>query len=86
MSAAKQDLFKMAGNDEEQYNSLLSYYRSKIGEFDKERFEWLQRLEEIRLSYEERHQLQWELNKRKEEIMEVQRSLSEAKVMLFEER
>ena len=71
MTSPKEELFRMAANDEEQYNSLLAYYRSKIGEFDRERLEWLAKLEEIRLSYEERHQLQWELAKRKEEVVEV---------------
>jgi coiled-coil domain-containing protein 77 len=76
----------MAANDEEQLHSLLTYYRSKIGEFDRERLEWMTRLEEVRLSYEDRHELQWELGKRREELTEVGSSLTEAKVMLFEER
>lgn len=37
----------MAENDEEAYNSLLAYYRSKIGEFDRERMEWLSKFEEV---------------------------------------
>jgi coiled-coil domain-containing protein 77 len=65
---------------------LLSYYRSKIGEFDKERMEWLAKIEEIRISHEDKHRLEWELLKRKEEIAELQRTLSESKLMLFEER
>jgi coiled-coil domain-containing protein 77 len=76
----------MAANDEDQYNTLLDYYRGKISEFEKERLEWLAKIEEIRISYEDRHKLQWELNKRRDEIAELNRSISEAKVMLFEER
>lgn len=67
-------------------NSLLAYYRSKISEFDRERTEWLAKIEEIRISYEEKHRLEWEGLKRKEEITELQRTLSESKMMLFEER
>lgn len=61
----------MAANDEEQYNTLLAYYRNKIGEFDRERMEWLAKIEEIRISYEDKHRLEWELLKRKEEIGEL---------------
>lgn len=41
----------MSGVDQhlsnEQFTPLLSYYRSKIAEFDKERMEWLAKMEEV---------------------------------------
>ena len=85
-SNATTQLFMMAANDEEQLNSLLAYYRSKIAEFDKERLEWLTKIEELRIQYDDKHRSEWELHKRKEEISDLQRTLSEHKLMLFEER
>ncbi|CAD8045796.1 unnamed protein product [Paramecium primaurelia] len=73
-------------NDPQQYQDLLAYYRSKLGEFEKERFEWLTKLEEIKIQYEDKHQQEWELLKRKQEIKELQQTVGEAKLMLFEER
>lgn len=58
-------------SDPQQYQDLLSYYRSKLSEFEKERFEWLTKLEEIRIQYEDKHQQEWELIKRKQEITEL---------------
>jgi hypothetical protein len=34
----------MAINDEDELNSLLTYYRDRINEFDNERTEWLEKL------------------------------------------
>jgi len=41
----------MALNDEDELNSLLTYYRDRISEFDNERNEWLEKLQEVRLNY-----------------------------------
>ena len=43
-------LFKMACNDEDELNSLLAYYRDRINDFERERTEWLEKLEEVRIS------------------------------------
>jgi len=64
-------MFKMACNDEDELNSLLTYYRERINDFDKERTEWLEKLESVRISQEELHKLNWELQKRKDEIAEL---------------
>ena len=70
----------MALNDEDELNSLLTYYRDRISEFDNERNEWLEKLQEVRLNYvfylkircqEDKHKLEWELQKRKDEIIEL---------------
>ena len=70
----------MALNDEDELNSLLTYYRDRISEFDNERNEWLEKLQEVRLNYvfylkircqEDNHKLEWELQKRKDEIIEL---------------
>ncbi|CAD8159350.1 unnamed protein product [Paramecium octaurelia] len=80
------NLISINPNDPQQYQDLLAYYRSKLGEFEKERFEWLTKLEEIKIQYEDKHQQEWELLKRKQEIKELQQTVGEAKLMLFEER
>lgn len=51
----------MAVNDENEINSLLSYYRDRINDFENERTEWLEKLEKVRLNQEEKHKLEWEL-------------------------
>ena len=79
-------MLKMALNDENEMNSLLSYYRDRLHEFDNERQEWLAKLEEIRYKQDEKHKTEWELKKRKQEISEMQSSLKEAKLNLYEER
>ena len=40
----------MAVNDENEINSLLSYYRDRINDFENERTEWLEKLEKVRLN------------------------------------
>jgi len=57
-------MLKMGCNDEDELNTLLAYYRDRINDIDLERTEWLERIEEIRVSQEEKHRLTWELNKR----------------------
>lgn len=65
---------------------LLEYYRKKIGEFDAEHDDMVQRLEQYRLTYEEQHRVQWEVRQREEEISELQKALSDMQVYLFQER
>jgi coiled-coil domain-containing protein 77 len=76
----------MGCNDEDELNSLLTYYRDRINDFEKERLEWLAKLEEVRYSQEEKHKLEYRLKKKNEEIADLQRSLTEQKVSLFDER
>ena len=64
----------------------MSYYRERINGFDLERKEWLEKLEELRYKQQEKHKSEWELKKRKNEIAELQKSLCDLKVALFEER
>lgn len=79
-------LLPLALNDQSDLNTLLAYYRSRIESFEEERREWLQKMEEIREKQALRHKIEWELKKRREEISELQRTLSEAKIIIFDER
>ncbi len=65
---------------------LLDYYRTRVENFEKERVEWLERLETIRLSQEENHKLEWEVIKRTEEVSELQEALKKHSLGLHEER
>ncbi len=66
--------------------SVLSYYRQRVDEIQKERESWFERLETLRISQEDYHKQEWELRKRNEEIAELQKALSDSHVALFEER
>lgn len=77
---------KMAINDENEANTLMTYYRNRLADFDKERQEWLEKIELSRQSQEEKHKTDWELHKRKDEISELQTTISELKLSLFDER
>ncbi|CAL1542850.1 unnamed protein product [Lymnaea stagnalis] len=65
---------------------LLEYYRKKIAEYDDEHDQLVSKLEEYRVAYEEQHTLQWELRQREEEIVELQKALSDMQIYLFQER
>ncbi|KAH9494548.1 Coiled-coil domain-containing protein 77 [Bulinus truncatus] len=65
---------------------LLEYYRKKIAEYDDEHDQLLSKLEEYRMAYEEQHTMQWELRQREEEIVELQKALSDMQIYLFQER
>ncbi|KRX09587.1 hypothetical protein PPERSA_08619 [Pseudocohnilembus persalinus] len=79
-------LFKMGINDENDLNSLLAYYRDRVNDIDKERTEWLEKLEEVKHKAEQKHKQEWELQKRVDEIAELQKTITELKVSLFDER
>ncbi|PVD24756.1 hypothetical protein C0Q70_15242 [Pomacea canaliculata] len=65
---------------------LLEYYRKKIAEYDDEHDELVSKLEEYKVTYEEQHRMQWELRQREEEIVELQKALSDMQIYLFQER
>ncbi len=79
-------ILPLAISEQSDPNSLLSFYRSRLSSFDEERQEWLRSIELIREKQDLRHKLDWELKKRKEEISDLQRTLSEAKLIIFDER
>ncbi|NXC61364.1 CCD77 protein, partial [Aleadryas rufinucha] len=65
---------------------LLDYYRKKIADFDEEHEELVKRLEKYKQTYDEQHQLQWEVRHLEEEIAELQKALSDMQVYLFQEK
>ncbi|NWX30582.1 CCD77 protein, partial [Notiomystis cincta] len=67
-------------------HELLEYYRKKITDFDEEHEELVKRLEKYKQTYDEQHQLQWEVRHLEEEIGELQKALSDMQVYLFQEK
>ncbi|XP_067683914.1 coiled-coil domain-containing protein 77-like [Haliotis asinina] len=65
---------------------LLEYYRKKIAEYDDEHDQVVCKLEEYKVTYEDQHKMQWELRQREEEIVELQKALSDMQIYLFQER
>ena len=65
---------------------LLAYYRTRIGEFERDLEDAAKHTSAIEVSHEELHRTQWELKVRHEEVAELQRALSDANVYLFDER
>ncbi|XP_064607121.1 coiled-coil domain-containing protein 77-like [Liolophura sinensis] len=66
--------------------SLLEYYRRKVAEFEQEHMEMASKLEEYQVTTEDQHRLQWELRQREEEIVELQKALSDTQTILLKER
>uniref|UniRef100_A0A8C5UDX7 Coiled-coil domain containing 77 n=1 Tax=Malurus cyaneus samueli TaxID=2593467 RepID=A0A8C5UDX7_9PASS len=65
---------------------LLEHYRKKIADFDEEHDELIKKLEKYKQTYDDQHQLQWEVRHLEEEIAELQKALSDMQVYLFQER
>ena len=82
----RERLFNLALNEQSEVNTLMAHYRDRMNGFDREREDWLKKLETVRLSMDQIHKSHWELQKRKEEVSELQRSLGEVKLHLHDER
>lgn len=82
----KQRFFDLALNEENEVNTLLAYYRNRIGRFDNEREDWLDKYNKLRTTQDEAHRQSWELQKRNQETAELRRILEEEKLRLYEER
>lgn len=54
--------------------------------FDRERVDFLHRLDEMAGNSKEKHSLKWDLHKKDEQLMDLQKALSDAHVFLYEER
>jgi len=67
-------------------SELLDYYRQRLDEIEKERGEFMDKLEVFDGSRGLHHQLRVELAKRDTEIRDLQQALSDAHIFLFEER
>ena len=71
---------------QEEKEQLLKYYQDRKEEITKERYKWLQDIGEISNSINIFHQKEWELRKLSDKINEYQLNLSEANLLLINER
>ncbi len=77
--------FKIAQKEEEDLKTLGAFYRDRILAFFGEEEEWLQKFDQMLASKEESHAKAWELQEKREEVADLQRSISETKVSLHNE-
>ena len=77
---------KPANKKEEENQRMTEYYKMKIAEIEKERIEWMTKLEALNQNTQDFYAKEWELRKLTDEITELQQSLSEANIALNQER
>ena len=65
---------------------LIDYYRMRVENFEKERIEYMSRLNDLKIKNEELHKTEWELKRRQEEQIELEQALYEANITLNNER
>lgn len=86
MSEAKDELYRIGLNDDSEVNPLTAYYRHRINRFEQERLETIKHIERIKVSVEEKHRAEWDIQRSKEIVAELQKSLSDARTKLYDER
>jgi predicted site-specific integrase-resolvase len=86
MSEAKDELYRIGLNDDSEVNPLTAYYRHRINRFEQERLETIKHIERIKVSVEEKHRAEWDIQRSKEVVAELQKSLSDARTKLYDER
>ena len=77
---------KPMNKKEEENQRMIEYYKMKIAEIEKERIEWMTKLEGLNQNTQDFYTKEWELRKLTDEITELQQSLSEANIALNQER
>lgn len=55
---------------------ILAYYRGRVESFEKDRVQWYQKLEHIRVKHDYVHKIEWELKKRQDEKAELERAMN----------
>ena len=70
----------------EEKDQLFKYYQDRKEQITKERYKWLQDIDEISNSINSFHEKEWELRKLSDKISVLQLDLSEANLALINER
>ena len=65
---------------------LLAFYRAKVAAHEAERRDVAARVDAAEAQLGELHRLRWEAREREEEVRELQRALSDARLALLDER
>ena len=71
---------------QEEKDQLFNYYQDRKEEITKERYKWLQDIDEISNSINSFHEKEWELRKLSDKINVLQLNLSESNLALINER
>jgi hypothetical protein len=66
--------------------AFLTYLRHRADSMERERQEWLAKLNWIRVKQDTTHKQAWELRTRQSEVGELQKQLDEAQLVLYNER
>ena len=77
-------IMRMGVNQETELNSLLTFYRNKIEDCNRERQEWIAKYDECKFDADLKHKLQWENRHLKDKIEELERALSHHKTALYD--
>ena len=72
--------------DEAQLLELLSYYRHKVDNQERERVEWLAEIEQMRFNIDEVHAKEAAILQQKMEIAELQKALSDSHLAIYDEK
>lgn len=67
-------------------SSLLDYYRIKLSLYDKERLDWISRLEKLNIRMQDRRSLQLEINSKIDEIVKLKEEKKELENVINKER
>lgn len=78
--------YKIAAKEENEAKALLLYYRDKIITLDAEIHEWAQKLNQMDAAKDETFKQAKELQAKREEVADLQRSISESKLSFQNER
>lgn len=81
-----EDIRSLAAVDPQNYGGLLAFYREKIRLMENERIESISQFENLKGNQKERHEMEWENFRLKNELKELQLTLSETKLNFFEEK
>jgi len=72
--------------DNRDLSSLLDYYRIRLSSYDKERLDWIGRLERLNIRIQDRHMLQLELKSKLDEIVKLKEEKKELTNVINKER
>jgi coiled-coil domain-containing protein 77 len=81
-----EDIKQLAAVDPQNYGGLLAFYREKIRLMENERIDSISQFETLKGDQKERHQMEWENFRLKNELKELHITLSESKLSFFEEK
>ena len=65
---------------------ILNFYRDSVEAHEKDRFQYLQKMDTLRIKQEQAHKTEWELRKRTQEMDELKNAVEQCQAYLGLER